>query len=160
MTLAGGYLPMTPVARLAASSKLMKDDLAGLQVAHGQAQGEARCASPVRVAQIEPVRQIVEEELETVWDNKKPAQEALDNAVARGNAVLLAQAQVPAAEPKAGKTSKRHKWVVRRRAGARLRHRCGGALAWKATWPDCALPRHWVLVPSSRRRRSTAARRG
>ena len=108
MTLAGGYLPMTPVARLAASSKLMKDDLAGLQVAFDELKGKPLSA-PVRVAQIEPVRQIVEEELETVWENKKPAKEALDNAVARGNAVLLAQAQVPAAEPKAGKTSKRHK---------------------------------------------------
>ena len=66
-------------------------------------------SSPVRVAQIAPVRQIVEEELETVWDNKKPAKEALDNAVARGNAVLLAQAQLPAPEAKAGKTGKRHK---------------------------------------------------
>ena len=63
----------------------------------------------VRVAQIEQVRQIVEEELETVWADKKPAKEALDNAVARGNAVLLAQAQVPAAEPKAAKSGKRHK---------------------------------------------------
>ena len=108
MTLAGGYLPMTPVARLAASSKLMKDDLAGLQVAYDELKGKPLPAT-VRVAQIAPVRQIVEEELETVWENKKPAKEALDNAVARGNAVLLAQAQVPAAEPKAAKSSKRHK---------------------------------------------------
>ena len=108
MTLAGGYLPMTQVARLAASSKLMKDDLAGLQVAYDELKGKP-LPSSVRVAQIAPVRQIVEEELETVWENKKPAKEALDNAVARGNAVLLAQAQVPAAEPKAAKSSKRHK---------------------------------------------------
>lgn len=108
MTLAGGYLPMTPVARLAASSKLMKDDLAGLQVAYDELKGKP-LPSSVRVAQIAPVRQIVEEELETVWDNKKPAKEALDNAVARGNAVLLAQAQVPADEPRAAKSSKRHK---------------------------------------------------
>ncbi|MBS1228495.1 MAG: extracellular solute-binding protein family 1 [Proteobacteria bacterium] len=108
MTLAGGYLPMTPVARLAASSKLMKADLAGLQVAYDELKGKPLPA-PVRVAQITPVRVIVEEELETVWDNKKPAKEALDNAVARGNAVLLAQAQVPAAEAKAGKPGKRHK---------------------------------------------------
>lgn len=108
MTLAGGYLPMTPVARLAASSKLLKADLAGLQVAYDQLKGKP-LPSAVRVAQIAPVRQIVEEELETVWDNKKPAKEALDNAVARGNAVLLAQAQLPAPEAKAGKTGKRHK---------------------------------------------------
>lgn len=109
MTLAGGYLPMTPVARLAASSQLLKADLAGLQVAYDELKGKPLPAA-VRVAQIAPVRQIVEEELETVWENKKPAKEALDNAVARGNAVLLAQAQVPAPEAKApAKSGKRHK---------------------------------------------------
>jgi sn-glycerol 3-phosphate transport system substrate-binding protein len=96
-TLAGGFLPMTPVARLAASSKLLKADLAGLQVAYSQLQGKA--LSPlIRVAQLESVRAIVEEELETVWANKKPAKEALDNAVTRGNAVLqaLSAAAAPA----------------------------------------------------------------
>ena len=43
----------------------------------------ARACRPVRVAQIEQVRQIVEEELETVWADKKPAKEALDSAVER-----------------------------------------------------------------------------
>lgn len=87
MTIAGGYLPMTPVARAAAGSKLLKTDLAGLRVASTQLLGKA--LSPlVRVSQIERVRIIVEEELETVWANKKPAKEALDNAVQRGNAIL------------------------------------------------------------------------
>ena len=86
-TLAGGFLPMTPVARAAAASKLLKADLAGLQVAYAQLQGKASLPA-VRVSQIEPVRNIVEEELETVWANKKPAKEALDNAVQRGNAVM------------------------------------------------------------------------
>ena len=36
----------------------------------------------------EPVRIIVEEELEAVWADKKPAKEALDTAVLRGNAIL------------------------------------------------------------------------
>ena len=44
----------------------------------------------VRVSQIESVRRIVEEELESVWANRKPAKEALDNAVQRGNVVLQA----------------------------------------------------------------------
>jgi sn-glycerol 3-phosphate transport system substrate-binding protein len=87
MTVADGFLPMTPVARAAAGSKLLKSDLAGLQVAYAQLQGKAS-APAVRVAQIEPVRIIVEEELETVWENKKPAKEALDNAVQRGNSVM------------------------------------------------------------------------
>lgn len=86
MTLAGGYLPMTPVARAAAGSKLMKTDLQGLQVASAQLQGKSGIPT-VRVSQIEKVRTIVEDELEAVWANKKPAKEALDTAVMRGNAV-------------------------------------------------------------------------
>ena len=93
LTLAGGYLPMTPVARAAASTKLLGADLGGLKIAYDQLQGKG--ASPkVRVAQIEPVRQIVEEELETVWADKKPAKEALDSAVERGNAAMLKIAAV------------------------------------------------------------------
>jgi len=88
LTLAGGYLPMTPVARAAASTKLLGADLGGLKIAYGQLQGKG-AAPKLRVAQIESVRKIVEEELETVWADKKPAKEALDNAVARGNAALL-----------------------------------------------------------------------
>ena len=87
LTLAGGYLPMTPVARAAAGSKLLQGDLAGLQVAYAQLKGRAS-APAVRVAQIEPVRAIVEEELEAVWANKKPAKQALDEAVQRANAVV------------------------------------------------------------------------
>lgn len=88
LTLAGGYLPMTPVARAAAGTKLLGADLGGLKIAYAQLQGKG--VSPkVRVAQIEQVRQIVEEELETVWADKKPAKEALDSAVERGNAVML-----------------------------------------------------------------------
>ena len=43
---------------------------------------------PLRVSQVEAVRIIVDEELEAVWAGKKPAKEALDTAVLRGNAVL------------------------------------------------------------------------
>jgi sn-glycerol 3-phosphate transport system substrate-binding protein len=89
MTVAGGFLPMTPVARAAASSKLLKGDLAALQVAYGQLNGKGTLRT-LRVSQIEPVRVIIEEELETVWANKKPAKEALDNAVLRGNTLMPA----------------------------------------------------------------------
>jgi sn-glycerol 3-phosphate transport system substrate-binding protein len=108
LTLAGGFLPITPVARLAASSKLLKADLASLQVAYSQLQGKA-LAPVVRVSQHELVRVIVEEELETVWANKKPAKEALDNAVTRGNAVLQStstRAAAPAAKAKSKKNGK------------------------------------------------------
>jgi len=87
LTVSGGFLPMTPVARAAAGSKLLKENLAGLQVAYAELQG--RTSSPiVRVSQIEAVRNIVDEEMEAVWANKIPAKQALDNAVQRGNAYL------------------------------------------------------------------------
>jgi len=97
LTLAGGFLPITPVARAAASSKLLNTDLAGLRVAYAQLHGRTALPS-VRPAQIEMVRNIVDEELEAVWANKKPAKEALDNAVLRGNAILR---PVPVAKSKA-----------------------------------------------------------
>lgn len=102
LTLAGGYLPMTPVARAAASTKLLGADLGGLKIAYDQLQGKG-AAPKVRVAQIEQVRKIVEEELETVWADKKPAKEALDSAVARGNAEMLKVAALDqaAAAPRA-----------------------------------------------------------
>ena len=107
LTLAGGYLPMTPVARAAASSKLLKGDLAVQQVAYAELQGKP-VVPTVRVSQVEPVRVIVEEELETVWANKKPAKEALDDAVARGNSVLsVAMAPTLSASDDAGKGSKK-----------------------------------------------------
>ncbi len=89
LTAAGGFLPMTPVARATAGSKLLRADMAGLQVAYRQLQGKGTMRA-LHVSQIEPVRQIIDEELETVWANKKPAKEALDTAVLRGNAVLPA----------------------------------------------------------------------
>ena len=84
-----GFLPMTPVARAAANSKLLQADVANLDVAYLQLQGKGSL-HPLRVSQIEPVRVIVEEELEAAWDGRKPAKEALDNAVERGNEALPA----------------------------------------------------------------------
>ena len=43
----------------------------------------------LRVSQTDRVRLIVEEELESVWEGRKPAKEALDHAVRRGNAVMV-----------------------------------------------------------------------
>ncbi len=87
LTAAAGYLPMTSAALAAAGSKLLKTDLASLNVAHRQLQGPNALRS-LRVSQIEPVRIIVEEELEAAWSGKTPAKQALDIAVQRGNAVL------------------------------------------------------------------------
>ncbi len=89
MTAAAGFLPMTPAAVAAAGSKLLKADLAGLNVARRQLQGPLALRA-LRVSQIEPVRIIVEEELEASWSGRTPAKQALDIAVQRGNAVLPA----------------------------------------------------------------------
>lgn len=40
LTLAGGFLPLTPVARVATQSHLLQSSLAGLQVAYHQLQGK------------------------------------------------------------------------------------------------------------------------
>lgn len=98
LTAAGGFLPMTPVARATAGSKLLGADMAGLKVAFDTLGGKA---SPplVRVSQIESVRTIVEEELESVWEDKKPAKQALDDAVRRGNAAVTPVALARGAMP-------------------------------------------------------------
>lgn len=93
LTVAGGFLPMTSVARATAGSKLLKSDMASLQVAFGELQGKP--STPVvRVAQVESLHRIVDEEMETVWADKKPAKEALDDAVKRGNAALQEEAKL------------------------------------------------------------------
>ena len=87
LTLAGGFLPITPVARAAASSKLLKSDLYALQAAYSQLQGKP-ADQKLRPSQIAAVRSILDEELDAVWDNRKPAKEALDTAVQRVNAQI------------------------------------------------------------------------
>ncbi|HRE87469.1 extracellular solute-binding protein, partial [Accumulibacter sp.] len=89
LTALEGFLPMTSVARAAANSQLLRADVASLDVAYLQLQGKGALRQ-LRVSQIEPVRIIVEEELEAAWAGRKPAKEALDNAVERGNQVLPA----------------------------------------------------------------------
>ncbi|MDR1163680.1 MAG: extracellular solute-binding protein [Candidatus Accumulibacter sp.] len=90
ITVVGGFLPMTPASRAAVTSHLLKDDVAALLVA--QTQLSAKAQPPrVRVSQVEAVRMIVDKELDDVWANVKPAKEALETAVERGNAVLFAK---------------------------------------------------------------------
>ena len=89
LTAAGGFLPMTAASRAAAESKLLKGDVVALNVAERELQGPAALRA-IRVSEIEPVRIIVEEELEAAWSGKTPAKQALDTAVQRGNAVMPA----------------------------------------------------------------------
>ncbi len=42
----------------------------------------------IRIGEFQKIREIIEEELESVWDGKKPPKLALDNAAERGNELL------------------------------------------------------------------------
>jgi hypothetical protein len=42
----------------------------------------------IRIGEFAKIREIIEEELESVWDGTKPPKLALDNAAERGNALL------------------------------------------------------------------------
>lgn len=93
-----GQLPMTGVARTALRARILRDRDDTLKVAYASMQGNG-AKPPVRVANIDAVRQIVDEELEAVWADKKPAKAALDIAVNRGNAVLAAKPLLKKAQP-------------------------------------------------------------
>ena len=93
-----GGLPMTAAARAAARSKLLKDGQATLEVAYGSLKGKGAAQSR-HVSDIDPVRIIADEELESVWANKAPAKAALDTAVSRGNAVLAAKPALKKSQP-------------------------------------------------------------
>ena len=87
LTARGGFLPMTPAANAAVKSSALREGVVAVKVAQRQLQGRTAARS-LRVSQIEPLRIIVEDELDAVWADRKPAKKALDDAVERGNAVL------------------------------------------------------------------------
>lgn len=93
-----GGLPLTAAARAAARSKLLQDGDKTLEIAYASLNGNGSKPA-MRVANIDPVRIITNEELESVWDDKKPAKAALDAAVHRGNAVLGAKPAFKKAQP-------------------------------------------------------------
>lgn len=93
-----GGLPMTATARAAARSKLLKDDDKTLEIAYASLNGNGSKPA-VRVANIDQVRLIADEEMEAVWDDKKPAKAALDTSVQRGNALLGAKPLLKKAQP-------------------------------------------------------------
>jgi sn-glycerol 3-phosphate transport system substrate-binding protein len=80
-----GYLPLNRAGLLASESRLLAADLANVHIAvqqltHKPVTSVSRASSyPQRAA----VRRIIEEELESVWEDRKPSKLALDTAVAR-----------------------------------------------------------------------------
>ncbi|MFN4325421.1 MAG: extracellular solute-binding protein [Azonexus sp.] len=93
-----GGLPLTGAARAAARSKILQDGDKTLEIAYASMNGRGASRVP-HVADTDAVRIIVNEELEAVWSDQKPAKAALDTAVSRGNAVLNAKPALKKAQP-------------------------------------------------------------
>ena len=82
-----GYLPMTPAALETQGEDAASAVLRRMEQRLGEKKFVTH-ARPKNLAGLGRVRAILSEELEAVWANRKPAKEALDTAVLRGNAVL------------------------------------------------------------------------
>ena len=83
-----GYLPMTRAATDAMQGDSTAPDVLRLAVQRLSDRKYASAARPKAVVGMSRVRAVLHEELEAVWANLKPAKEALDTAVRRGNTLL------------------------------------------------------------------------
>ena len=87
MARVGNFIPLTKTARSALQSRLFRDEQQTQTVISNSLNGQG-AGQGIRLGSIEPVRAIIEEELNAVWSNTKPAKTALDDAVIRSNALL------------------------------------------------------------------------
>ena len=80
-----GYLPLNRAGLLASESRLLAADLLNIHVGVKQLTNKpvTSVSKPSRYPQRAAVRRIIEEELESVWEDRKPSKLALDTAVAR-----------------------------------------------------------------------------
>jgi len=85
-----GHLPLTEAARSVLKAQALRDREQTLEVAYASMKGNG-ATHPLRISVIDPVRIILDEELEAVWADKQTAKGALDTAVTRGNAFLGAK---------------------------------------------------------------------
>lgn len=85
-----GYIPVTRGAFTALQKSGYYDTHPEMQIAATQLRGvtPGSFARGIRLRHYEQIRAILDEELESVWEGKKPPKLALDDAVARGNALL------------------------------------------------------------------------
>ncbi|MBK0399786.1 sn-glycerol-3-phosphate ABC transporter substrate-binding protein UgpB [Limibaculum sp. M0105] len=85
-----GYLPITLAAAEQTRAEGFYDANPGTQIAGEQMTGKAPTANSkgLRLGSFDQIRGIIDEELEAVWAGTKTAQEALDTAVERGDALL------------------------------------------------------------------------
>lgn len=85
-----GYLPMTPAAVEALAAEGVAPEVLRKVVQRLSGKSFVTAARPKAMIGLDRARIILNEELEAVWADRKPAKEALDTAVLRGNAVLRA----------------------------------------------------------------------
>ncbi len=71
-----GGLPLTGAARAAARSKILQDGDKTLEIAYASIDGGQRTRACRRCADTDAVRIMVNEELEAVWSDQKPAKAA------------------------------------------------------------------------------------
>jgi sn-glycerol 3-phosphate transport system substrate-binding protein len=85
-----GYLPMTKAAYDLTRQRGFYQKNPGTETAIKQMLNKPPLpfTEGLRLGYMPPIRTVVDEELEQVWAGKKTPQEALDSAVARGNALL------------------------------------------------------------------------
>lgn len=85
-----GYLPITLAAYEQTKEEGFYEENPGTDIAIIQMTGKAPTANSkgLRLGNFDQIRGIIDEELEAVWTGDKTAQEALDNAVERGNGLL------------------------------------------------------------------------
>lgn len=85
-----GYLPITMAASEQTKMEGFYDANPGTEIAGMQMMGKAPTGNSkgLRLGSFDQIRGIIDEELEAVWSGDKSAQEALDSAVERGNALL------------------------------------------------------------------------
>jgi len=104
-----GYVPLTRAAYEASAQKGFYREHPGHEIAIRQLllNQPTRESRGIRIGEFAAIRAIIEEELETVWEGKKPPKLALDNAAERGNALLRKferehRGAAPAAAPAKG----------------------------------------------------------
>lgn len=93
-----GQLPISDSVRSRLSGQVPADTEQVLQVAYASLRGDG-AKPPLRVADIDPVRIIINEEMDQAWADGKPAKAALDTAASRGNAVLSAKPLLKKVQP-------------------------------------------------------------
>jgi sn-glycerol 3-phosphate transport system substrate-binding protein len=85
-----GYLPITMAAGELTREQGFYEENPGTEIAVEQMTAKEPTANSkgIRLGSFDQIRGIIDEELEAVWAGDKTAQEALDNAVERGNVLL------------------------------------------------------------------------